>query len=111
MVAAGDVPRLAIGNQPVERPSGGVGHAVRRPSVLGGGDVRPAHAGPVLAPEGVGQVVQPVGVGAGVVVCVGHDLAGGRGGAGVARVAQAAVLGADDAVAMLVGEPIGRAHV
>ena len=74
-VAAGDVLGLAVGEQDVDRPAGRGRHALGDLAVVGGRDVGAADAGVAVRPQRRGQVVQPVGVGIGVVVEEGDDLA------------------------------------
>jgi hypothetical protein len=94
-VAARDVLGILVGEQHVRGPAGRSGDALGDPVVARRHDVGSADAGVVAAPERIGQVVEPVRVRARVVVGVGHDLAGRGPHPGVARTAQAAVLGAD----------------
>jgi hypothetical protein len=96
-VAAGDVFGGGVVEEDVGGSAGGVGDAGGDGAVAGGWDVGSAGAAEVVAFDGGDEVVEPVGVGAGVVVGVGDDVAGGGLPGGVAGVGEAAVLGADEA--------------
>ena len=76
-------------------------HSASRPSPSGGMLGPPMPTCGLLMKE-IGQVRKPVGVGAGVRVDVGDDLAGGRLESGVAGVCEAAVLGVDQPEAVVV---------
>ena len=91
-VAAGDVLGLAVGEQDVGRPAGGLGDAGREERL-----VRRRHVRPPRRPrhssrrERADEVSEPLRVGHGVVVEVGDDLARGRLQAGVAGGTEASI--------------------
>ena len=74
-VAAGDVLGLAVGDEDVDRAAGRGGDAFGDEAVVLGRDVRPADAGVAVGAQQRRDVVEPVGVGVGVVVEEGDDLA------------------------------------
>ena len=116
-VAARNVLRHAVGKEHVRRTSRGAGDTIRDRPVIRWGNVGPPHRGePDAAPgkKAGGHVRQPVRIGIGVIVYVSDDLSHGGFHPGVAGAAQAPVLGADDAEAVLPGDrrrPVGRAVV
>ena len=106
-VAAGDVLGLAVGDEDVDRPPRRGGDAFGEEAVVLGRDVGAADAGVAVGAQQGGDVVQPVGVGIGVVVEEGDDLAAGGFDPLVARVAEAAVLGLDQDRPVAAGD-LGR---
>jgi hypothetical protein len=90
-VAAGDVLGHHVGEQHVARSARCGSDARLDPVLRRRRDVRPAHAGVFARQQRAHEIIEPVGVGHAVAVRVGDDLARARGGAGVARVAQAHV--------------------
>ena len=96
-VAAGDVLGLDVRHQHVHGSARGVGHAGGDRTLVGGRQVRAADRRVVATGERGARNRSQSRVGHGVVVDVGDDLADGGREAAVARGAEAAVLGADQA--------------
>ena len=104
-VAAGDVLGLAVGDEHVDRAAGRGGDAFGDEAVVLGRDVGPADAGVAVGAQQGGDVVEPVGVGIGVVVEEGDDLAPRAASIPVLRAcAEAAVLGLDQVGAVGAGD-------
>ena len=74
-VAARHVLGQGVGEQHLHRSTRCVGHAIGNRPIAVRRDVGASHADPVARHEAVGQEVQPVRVGVGVVVDVGDDFA------------------------------------
>jgi hypothetical protein len=101
-VAAGNVLRLAVRDEHMDRPAGGAGDAIGNPS-LRRRDVRPAHGGVMAAEKGGAEIAKPVRVGLRIVVDIGDDLARGSPQPCVARAREAAVARLDQLDAVLGG--------
>ncbi len=94
-VAAGNVLGDDIGEEHMARTAGGRGHTGLHPIFRRRRDVRAADAREVAAEKRADQVIEPVGIGHAVAVCVNDDLAGGGVGADIAGETEAFVFLAD----------------
>ena len=108
-VAAGHVLGDAIVEQHVRRSAGRARDALRHRRIVGGHDVRSAGADDVGGEERLDEKRQPVAIDARVGVGVRDDLAGRFRQADVARGAQSAVRGVDDADARMAVRDLARA--
>ena len=93
-VAAGNVFGLAIGQQHMDRPPRGMGHAIGNQTIAGRRDIWAADASKVLAAriqERRDQVSQPLPVRIGIIVNVGDNFARGGHQTGVACMTQAVI--------------------